>query len=324
MRRREFIALVGGAVTWPLAGRAQTPLPIVGLLSAASPSDTFVVIGFNRGLSEAGFEDGKNVIIEYRWAHGRHDRLPALAADLVARKVAAIAAVGGPNSGLAAKAATSNIPIVFISATDPVEIGLVTSLNRPLGNVTGVYMLGTLLNAKRLELLRELIPTPALVAMLVNPTRASTQIDVREIQAAADRIGQKIEFFNVSTDGEIDATFATLVEKRVGGLIVHGDPFFTSRHEQFAVLTTRHAIPTIFAWRQFPAAGGLISYGPSLQNAYSQVGLYVGRILKGAKPAELPVVQSTTFELVVNLTTAKALGLTVPQSILLRADEVIE
>jgi putative ABC transport system substrate-binding protein len=326
MRRREFITLLGGAAaaSWPLAARAQQPaMPVIGFLSGSSP-ETFYVAAFNQGLSEAGFVDGKNVVIEYHWVRGQYDRLPELVADLVHRRVAVIAAVAGPNPPLAAKAATATIPIVFVTATDPVDTGLVTSLNRPDANLTGVHMLGTLLSSKRQELLHELVPTAALMAMLVNPTRASTQYELREVQATADKIGQRLRILSAETDRDIDAAFATIVEQRIGGLIVHGDPFFTSRRDQIVPLTTRHAIPTIFAWREFPMAGGLMSYGPSLRAAYGQAGNYTGRILKGAKPSDLPVVQSTTFELVLNLKAAKVLGLEISPKVLALADEVIE
>src|SRR5208337_2196473 len=250
--------------------------------------------------------------------------LPELAADLVHRQVTVIAALGGPNPPLAAKAATATIPIVFATATDPVDTGLVTSLNRPNANLTGVHMLGTLLTPKRQELLHELVPTVALVAMLVNPTRASTQFELGDMRAAADKIAQQIRILNVSTDRELHAAFAIIVEQRIGGLLVSSDVFFTDRRDELVLLTTRHAIPTIFAWREFAVAGGLMSYGMSLTTAYHQAGIYVGRILKGAKPADLPVVQPTTLELVINLKAAKVLGLEVPPTLLARADEVIE
>jgi putative tryptophan/tyrosine transport system substrate-binding protein len=324
MRRREFIGLIGGAAAWPLAVRAQQPaMPVIGFLHPGSPdSYPHVIAAMHKGLRETGYVEGRNVAIEYRWARGQSDRLPELAADLVRRQVAVIAALGGPNPPLAAKAATATIPIVFVTATDPVDTGLVTSLNHPNANLTGVHMLGTLLNPKRQELLHELLPTVALVAMLVNPTRASTQFELGDGQVAADKLGQQIRILNVSTDRELDAAFATIVEQRLGGLIVSGDPFFTDRRDQLVLLATRHAIPAIFAWREFAVAGGLMSYGMSLTTAYRQVGIYIGKILKGATPADLPVMQPT--ELVVNLKAAKVLGLTVPPALLARADEVIE
>jgi putative tryptophan/tyrosine transport system substrate-binding protein len=325
MRRREFVALIGSvALGWPAAALAQQPaLPVIGVLSPLPPLPS-AKSGLNEGLNEAGFIEGNNVTVEYRSASGHIDQLPALAADLVSRKVAVILAGGGPDSALAAKAATATIPIVFGTATDPIDSGLVTSISRPTANLTGVYLIGTLLNPKRLELLRELIPSAALMAVLLNPTRTGFQDEVREIQAAADKMGLKLRILTASTDGEIDAAFATLLEQHVGGLIVDGDQFFTERHDQLVLLTTRHAIPTIFAWREFVSAGGLMSYGTSLSAAWRQGGLYAGRILKGAKPADLPVVQPTTFDLAVNLTAAKVLGINVPPTLLARADEVIE
>jgi putative ABC transport system substrate-binding protein len=326
VRRREFITLLGGAATWPLAAHAQQPTtPVVGFLHTRSPSEFgHVVAAFNAGLNEAGYADGKNITIEYRWAEGQYGRLPELAADLVRRQVAVIAAVGGTTTALVAKAATATIPIVFATGADPVEAGLVASLNRPDSNLTGMGIFSNVLNAKRQELMRELLPTAALVAMLVNPTGATTQSELRDAQTTADKIGQQVRVFNASTDREIDAAFATIVEQRIAGLLVQGEPSFTDRRDQLVLLTTRHAIPTIFAWREFPAAGGLMSYGTSLTAAYRQVGVYAGRILKGAKPADLPVQQATAFELVINLRAAKGLGLTIPTAILLRADEVIE
>jgi len=325
MRRREFVALIGsGALGWPAAALAQQPaMPVIGFLNPVPPQLS-AKSGFNQGLNESGFIDGNNITVDYRSASGHIDQLPALAADLVNRKVAVIAAAGGPDSALAAKAATSTTPIVFVTATDPIDIGLVTSISRPTANLTGVYMFGALLNPKRLELLRELIPSATLIAMLLNPTRTGFQDEVREIQAAADKMGVKLRILTSSTDGEFDAAFATLLEEHIGGLIVDGDPFFTARHDQLVLLTTRHAIPTIFAWREYVSAGGLMSYGTSLSAAWRQAGLYVGRILKGAKPADLPVVQPTTFELAVNLRAAKVLGINIPPTLIARADQVIE
>ena len=327
MRRRDFITLLGGAAAaWPRMTRAQQPtMPVVGFLHTGSPAEfAHVVAAFKEGLNEAGYADGKNIAIEYRWARGEYDRLPELAADLVRRQVAVIAAVGGTTTALTAKAATAMVPIVFAIGADPVEAGLVASLNRPDSNLTGMSIFSNVLNAKRQELMRELVPTAALVAMLVNPTGATTQSELRDVQAAADKIGQQVRVFNASTNREIDAAIATIVEQRIAGLLVQGEPFFTNRRDQLVLLTTRHAIPTIFAWREFPAAGGLMSYGTILTAAYREVGVYTGRILKGAKPADLPVQQATAFELVINLRAAKALGLTIPTAILLRANEVIE
>ena len=327
MRRRKFLGVLGGAAAaWPLAARAQQPtMPMIGFLhSGSSKGFSHLIAAVHHGLAETGYVEGQNISTQYRWADGRNDRLPELAADLVHRQPAVIIAMGSPNPALAAKAATTTIPIIFVTGTDPVESGLLTSINRPNANLTGVHMFGTLLNAKRQEQLHELVPKADLVAMLVNPTRASTPSELEEIRAATDKIGQPVHIFSVSTDQELEAAFATVVEQRIGGLIVHGDPFFTARRDQLVLLTTRHAIPTIFAWREFAASGGLMSYGMSLITAYRQAGIYVGRIIKGAKPADLPVLQPTTFELVINLKAAKALGLTVPPTLLARADEVIE
>lgn len=324
MRRREFIPLLGGAAAWPLAAEAQRPvLPVIGFLNSGLPAEfAHLVAAFNQGLNEAGFVDGRNVVIEHRWARGQYGRLSELAADLVHRQVAVIAASGGTSSALTAKAATSTIPIVFIVGGDPVEDGLVTSLSRPGGNVTGMTVFSIMLGAKRLELLRDLVPMPPLVAMLVNPAGKGTE--QRVVQAAADNIGQQLRVLNVSNDRELDGAFATMVEQRVAGLLVSGDPLFTILRDQLILLTTRHGIPTVFPWREFAIGGGLLSYGTSLRNSYRQMAGYVARILKGAKPADLPAQQPTTFEFVLNLKAARALGLTIPTSILVRADEVIE
>jgi ABC-type uncharacterized transport system substrate-binding protein len=325
MRRREFITLLGGAAAWPLAARAQQPaMPVIGFLNSGSAAEwAHLVAAFKEGLKELGFVEGRNLAVEYRWAQGENERLPRLAADLVDRQVVVIAAFGPP-AALAAKAATTTIPIVFIAGTDPIDLGLVTNFRRPTSNVTGLNVFAEVLTPKRQELLHELVPTAPLVAMLVNPTAAQTPSELRDVKAAADRIGQQVRIFNVSSDREIDAAFATIVEQRIGGLIVQTDQFFSLRRDQLVLLTTRHAIPTIFGWREFAAAGGLMSYGTSLRAAYRQLALYTGRILKGEKPVDLPVQQATTFETVVNLKAAKALGVTIPTAILLRADEVIE
>jgi putative tryptophan/tyrosine transport system substrate-binding protein len=326
VRRRGFITLLGGAVAaWPLVTRAQqAQLPVIGFLNSGSPAEwAHLVTSFKEGLNEIGYVEGRNVTVEYRWAQGENERLPGLASDLVGRQVAVIAAFGPP-AALTAKAATATIPIVFMVGTDPIDLGLVTSFRRPTGNVTGLNVFAEVLTPKRQELLHELVPTAPLVAMLVNSTAAQTRSELRNVQAAADNLGQEVRIFNVSSDREIDAAFATIVDQRIGGLIVQTDQFFTVRRDQLVLLTTRHAIPTIFGWREFALAGGLMSYGTSLRAAYRQLAIYAGRILKGEKPANLPVQQATAFETVVNLKAAKALGVTIPTAILLRADEVIE
>jgi putative ABC transport system substrate-binding protein len=326
MRRRDFIAGIAcstPASVWPLTARAQQALPVIGFLNGGSAAEwAHLVAAFKEGLSEAGYVEGRNVAIEFRWAQGENDRLPGLAADLVRREVAVIAAFGPP-AALAAKASTATIPIVFIAGTDPIDLGLVTNFRRPTANVTGLNVFAEVLTPKRQELLHELVPTAPLVAMLMTSTAAQTQSEIRGVQAAAGKLGQQVRIFDVSSDSEIDAAFATIVDQRIGGLIVQPDQFFTVRRDQLVLLTTRHAIPTIFPWREFVVAGGLMSYGTSLRAAYRQVAIYAGRILKGEKPADLPVQQATAFE-IVNLKAAKALGVTIPTGILLRADEVIE
>jgi ABC-type uncharacterized transport system substrate-binding protein len=327
MKRREFITLLGGAAAvWPIAARAQQAvLPVIGFLSGVSPGPFApMVAAFRQGLTEGGFIEGQNVAVEYRWAEGQYDRLPALAASLVGHPVAVIVATGGPRSGLAAKAATSSIPIVFSSGSDPVAAGLVSSLGRPDSNVTGVTFFADTLMSKRLELLRELVPNAATVAVLVNPNNADTAFQLREVQVAARETGQQLVVLNASTASEIETAFASLVPRGARALLIAGDPFFVTQRGQLVALATHHAIPTIYSSRESATRDALVSYGVHLPDVYRQVGVYAARILKGAKPSDLPVVRPTRFELMINLRTAKLLGLTVPPSILLRADEVIE
>jgi putative tryptophan/tyrosine transport system substrate-binding protein len=327
MNRREFITLLGGtAAAYPLAvGAQQRAVPVVGYLSTRSLGEAaFVTAAFRQGLKESGFVEGQNVAIEFRWADLQYDRLPALAADLVQRRVAVIAAVGGIHSGLAAKASTSTIPIVFVSAGDPVSFGLVPSLTRHGTNVTGISMITVALAPKRLELLRELVPRAAVIAMLANPTSPYFDPETRDVLDAARTRGLQVHILKATTEQDLDAAFATLVQQRVDALLVSGDPFFDSQREKLVALTAQRAIPAMYQWREFPLLGGLVSYGSSITNQYREAGIYTGRILKGQKPADLPIVQPTKVELVINLKTAKALGLTIPQSLLVRADEIIQ
>jgi putative ABC transport system substrate-binding protein len=324
MRRREFITLLGGAAVRPLAARAAgAPMPVVGFLHSESPGQYASHLrAFHQGLSEAGYVEGRNVAIEYRWAESHYDRLPALAADLVRRQVAVMTA-NGP-AAQPAKAATTTIPIVFFAANDPVEIGLVASFNRPGGNLTGVVNLGVELGPKRLELLHELIPMATPIAALINPAHPNADAQSAAMQAAARTLGLELHVLHASTEGDFDTVFATLLQLRAGGLVILTDPFFNTRIEGLAALVVRHAVPTIYQQRNFAAAGGLLSYGSSFTDLWHVIGVYAGRILKGEKPADLPVVRSTKVELIINLRAAKALGLTIPLTLLGRADEVIE
>ena len=327
MRRREFIVLLGNAAVWPTltAQAQQRPTPVIGFLGGTSAREwAGFVDAFRRGLAETGHVDGQNVAIEFRWAEGRFDRLPTMAADLVERKVGVLVASGGTVTALAAKKATGAIPIVFLVGSDPVKFGLVESLNRPGANVTGVSFLLNALVAKRLEMLRELVPAARSIGLLVNPKNPNAESDSKDVQDAARVLGLAIQVVNASTDAELDRAFASLAEQQVAALIMLPDPFFIGRRDHIVALSARHALPAMYDRRELALAGGLISYGTSFTDAHYQAGIYAGRILKGAKPAELPVVQSTRFELVINLKTAKALGVEVPPTLLARADEVIE
>ncbi len=327
IRRREVITLIGGAAAWPLGVRAQqTTMPVIGFLNMQSPEAFLELLrGFRQGLKDTGYVEGENVAIEYRWAENQIDRLPALSAELVRRQVTVIAATGGYSSVFAAKAATTTIPIVFLAADDPVRLGFVASLARPGGNLTGINFFAEELTAKRLELLRELMPAAARVAVLVNPANVmGTETTVRDVEAAARAKGLQTQVLNASTSREIDAAFTVLVRERLDAIFVGPDAFFTARRLQLALLAVLHRVPAIYPLRPFVETGGLMSYGASLMDAYRQAGVHTGRILNGAKPADLPVVQSSKFELVINAQTARMLGLDVPPTLLARADEVIE
>src|SRR5215831_6525033 len=323
MRRRAFLTLLGGAAAWPLAARAQTAMPVIGYLSGREANDK-VEAAFHRGLKEAGFVEGQNVRIEYRWAQGQYDRLPALVAELLRRPVDVLFTTGGTLSALAAKAATTSIPIVFVIGSDPIKFGLVASLNRPGGNATGVSFLVNVLTAKQFELLHEMVPRAKLIGFLVNPTNPNTESDTRNVRAAADSLGLLLHVLNASSDHDIDAAFAALAQQRADALLVSTDPYFQIRADQVAALAARHAMPTMYSFRENVTAGGLMSYAPSITDAARQAGVYTGRILAGQTPTDLPVVQPTKFEFVINLRAAKALSLTVPDKLLVAADEVIE
>jgi putative tryptophan/tyrosine transport system substrate-binding protein len=327
MRRREFITLVGGAaVAWPLVSRAQqSAMAVIGFLNSRSAGEAAAAVAaFHQGLREAGFVAGQNVAIEYRWAEGHYDRLPGLATDLVQRGVAVISAGGGSVTAIAAKLATSTVPIAFISDDDPIKIGLVASLNRPGGNVTGIYQLSSGLEAKRLGLLHELALNATTIAVLVNPNYPDAESQLREVDEAARTLGVQLLVLKASSEGDFDTVFATIIRQQAGALLVASDPFLFSRRDQLIALAARHVLPAIYQFRESALSGGLMSYGTRIADSYHQIGVYTGQILKGAKPADLPVIQSARFEFVLNLKTAKALGLTIPPSMLVRADEVIE
>jgi len=327
MKRREFIMLLGSAAAWPIAAWAQQPakLPTIGFISTRTSGDSAAVIAaFHQGLNQAGYSDWQDVAIEYRWAEGQYDRLPALAADLVRSKVSVIVAAGGDPAAQAAKAATATIPIVFEMGSDPVWLGLVASLNRPGGNVTGVTQLNIVVAPKRLELLHELVPTATAMVLLIDPTDpAVVEATTRDLQAAARNLGLELHILNASTEAEFEPVFAKVIQLRAGGLVL-GAGFFTARAEQLAALALRYGVPTVYEGRAFVMAGGLASYGGNFTDSYRLAGFYAGRVLKGEKPADLPVVQPTKFELVVNLNTARALGIAIPNTLLALADEVIE
>lgn len=326
MRRRDFIKAIGGAAAaWPLATQAQQPvMPMIGFLGAASPEGYApFVAGFRRGLKETGFVETENVAVVYRWAEGQYDRLPALAADLVSQSVSVIVATGGLPSSLAAKEATSTIPIVFTLGGDPIKLGLVASLNRPGGNITGVTMFTYLLDSKRVELMHELVPNSSVIALLINPD-SQVGAPFTDVEVAIRTFGQQLVILKANTDRDIDLAFATLVQRKASALLVSGDAFFLSRRDHLVASVAHYSIPAIYEWHQFAEVGGLMSYGVDLADAYRQAGAYVGKILRGAKPADLPILQPAKFEFVINLKTAKALGLTIPPSLLARADEVIE
>jgi putative tryptophan/tyrosine transport system substrate-binding protein len=327
MRRREFISLLGGvAVAWPVAARAQqSARPVIGFLCSGTPeTDRLHVAAALQGLNETGYVEGRNLTIEYRWAEGQYDRLSALATDLVRRQVSLILAIGTTPAAFAAKSVTTVVPIVFVVGSDPVKIGLVSSLNRPGGNLTGVSFLNRVIIAKQLEILHEAVPKPALSGFLVNPTSPFADSDIADVQGAADKFGQKLSVVKAATENDIELAFTTLVQQGVGSLLVAGDLFYNAQHDRIVALAGRHAMPVLYPWREAVVAGGLISYGANIDDAFRQGGIYAGKILKGEKPADLPIQLGTKVELIINLKTAKALGITVPLPLIGRADELIE
>ena len=326
MRRREFLGVLGGAAaSWPLAARAQQAIPVVGFISGQSPDGyAHLAKAWRQGLNAEGFFEGQNVVVEYRWAEGQLERLPAIVADLVGRGVAVLATGGHVQSTLSAQAATATIPIVFTTGSDPVKIGMVRSLNRPGGNATGVSFLVNQLITKRLELLRELVPKADTIGVLINPTYPTAEADIRDTEAEAAKSKLNLVVVTASTEADLNKAFDILNQKKVGALIVGADPFFNNRRQQLIVLAARHSLPTVYELREYVTGGGMSSYGTSITEAYRQAGTYVGRVLKGAKPADLPVLQSAKFELVINLKTAKGLGLSIPDKLMALADEVIE
>jgi putative ABC transport system substrate-binding protein len=326
MRRREFVCIIGGAAAWPLAARAQQPaMPVIGFLSSRSPGESAgVVAAFRQGLREAGFIEGQNTLVAFRWAEGHYERLPALAAELVGLQVTVLFTAGGPPAAFAAKAATQTIPIVFSAAIDPDRIGLVASLNRPGGNVTGMSLMPSELAAKSVQLLKQLLPAATLIGYLVNPSNPGAPVYVSEASAAAKTLGIAVHVLNASTEGDLDEVFASLPKAGVNGLAVPAEPFFDSQRDRIVALAVRYGVPAIYGLREYAVAGGLMSYGASLPDTYRRAAIYVGRVLKGERPANLPVVQPTKFDLVLNMKTAKALGLNIPEQLLATADEVIE
>ena len=326
MRRREFITILGGAAAWPLPLSAQQPaMPVIGFLSSRSPGESAgVVAAFREGLREAGFVEGENLAIAFRWAEGHYDRLPALAAELVNLRVALVFSAGGPPSAFAAKAATSTIPIVFSAVSDPVEIGLVSGLNQPGGNITGMGVFNAILGAKRIELARELLPAASIIGYLLNPSNQSSSVESEGALAAARALGVELHLLNANSEYQLDAAFNELAKLRLAAVVISGEPYFDSQRDRLVALSARHAIPCVYAWREYVLAGGLVSYGTDLPHSYRQAGTYAGRVLKGEKPANLPVMQPTKFHLAVNFKTARSLGVSVPPMLLARADEVIE